>query len=184
MNFKTVNVIKHPMNRVWATMRDDLPKLVDLLSDIDSITVELYEKDSHICRVVNIWKARPPLSRSIASHLDADMFVWTDRAEWNEKTMECFWSIEPHHFRNIVRCSGSTKFDSAMGGRGTRVTFSGDFEWNDPHIPGVPNVLGEAVYKGVETLIMNLIPKNFRKITDAIANHLDVDTGSTGCEGA
>ena len=177
MNFKTVNVIKHPINRVWTTMRDDLPKLVDLLGDIESITLELYEKESHICKVVNIWKARPPLPQSIARHLDSDMFVWTDRAEWNEKAMECFWSIEPHHFRDIVRCSGSTKFDSAMGGRGTRVTFSGNFEWNNQNLPGMSNALEETVYKGVEALIRNLIPKNFRKITDALTRHLDTNIG-------
>jgi hypothetical protein len=175
MDFKTVNIIQHPIDRVWAAMRDDLPKLV--VEDIESINVELYEKRSHLCTVVNIWKACPRLPDSIARHMDSDMFVWTDRAEWNEKKMECLWSIEPHHFRERIRCGGSTKFDSAIGGRGTRVTFSGNFEWNNQNLPGEPNVLEEAVYKGIEALIRNLIPKNFRKITDALTKYLDANRG-------
>lgn len=177
MHFNTISIIKHPIDQVWLTMRDDLPKLVELAEDIESISVELHEKKSGICKVVNIWKASPPLPQSVARYLKSDMFVWTDRAEWNEEKMECLWSIEPHHFRDRVHCSGVTSFHPAMGGRGTRITFIGDFEWDSQSLSVVPNLLKEAVHKIVESLVSDLIPKNFRKITDAVKRHLDADVG-------
>jgi hypothetical protein len=180
MNFSTVSIVKHPIDRVWIAMRDDLPKLVDLLEDIESISVELNEQGPHIHKVVNIWKACPQLPQSIAMRLDSDMFVWTDRAEWNEEKRECLWSIEVHHFRDRVRCSGLTSFGSAMGGRGTRVTFAGSIGWHNRDPSKVTGFLEEAVYKSVEALMRDLVPRNFRKITDALAKHLDANVGELG----
>jgi hypothetical protein len=173
MNFNTVSMVKHPIDQVWTIMRDDLPKLVELLEDIEGIHLELYEKKAHICKVVNIWKASPRLLQVVASRLDSDMFVWTDHAEWNEKKMECLWNIEPHRFRDKIRCSGATKFSSAIGGRGTRINFSGNFELNNQNLPEVLRFLEEPMLQSLETLIKNLIPKNFHKMTDALARHLD-----------
>jgi len=176
MKFNTVSIVKYPLDRVWIAMRDDLPKLVDLLEEIESISVELNEQGSHIHKVVNIWKACPRLPQSIAKRLDSDMFVWTDLAEWNRKKRECLWSIEPHHFREI-RCLGSTSFDSAMGGRGTRITFTGNIDWHNQELPEATGFQEEAVYKSAEVLLRNLIPRNFRKLTDALAKHLDANVG-------
>lgn len=173
MNFKTITIIKHPIDCVWVSMRDDLPKIVHLLEDIESIDVELYEKKSHICKIINIWKASPPLPASLTKLLDSDMFVWTDRAEWNEKKQACSWDIELHHFRDKLQCSGSTIFTEAMGGKGTRIVFSGCIEWNYQSFSGFPIFLDDAVRNVVESFISKLIPKNFRKITEALTNHIE-----------
>lgn len=176
MNFKTVSIVKHPVARVWTMMRDDLPGLVSRLEDIEGIIVEQYEMNNHLCRVVNVWTASPRLPRGIVKYLDSDMFSWTDRAEWNEETMECLWSIEPHFFRGKIGCSGSTRFEPAMGGRGTKITFSGDFACDSKNLTALPDILRESVYRGVEVLMGTIIPKNFRKITDALSQRL----GSNG----
>jgi hypothetical protein len=175
MNFKTVTIVKHPINIVWTTMRDDLPKLVDLLEDIESINVELYGKKEDVCKVVNIWKASPRFSRSIATNLDSNIFVWTDHAEWNERKLECHWTIESHYFRDRVHCSGLNKFGSAMGGRGTRVTFSGEFELKDQSLPLASRFLEESISKSIENVLRNVISKNFRKTVEALAKHLDAN---------
>jgi hypothetical protein len=173
MDFSTVSIVKHPIDRVWTVMRDDLADLADLMDDIESIHVELREEGPPIFKIVNVWTAHPRLPESVVRYLGSETFSWTDRAEWNEKRMECLWSIEPHRFRDRIRCVGATRFSPAMGGRGTRVVFSGEIEWNSQNLPGLPSMLEEAVYAGAEALVKSLIPKNFRKITDAIAAHLD-----------
>ncbi len=173
MKFNTISILKHEMDHVWTMMRDDLPKLVDLMDDIESIRVESYEQTGRMCRVVNIWRASPGIPRSIASRLDSNMFIWTDFAEWNEDKKECNWRIEHHHFRDKIHCAGTTKFASAMGGRGTRITFRGDFKMNTQNLPKFLGVLEEPVLITVETILKSLIPKNFHKLTSAIAQHLD-----------
>ena len=174
MNIKTVSVIKYPIDNVWTAMRDDLPKLLNFLEDIESITVKLYENiEPEITQVVNIWKASPKLPKILARRLDSNMFVWTDNAKWDKTKLECAWNIEPHHFRDNVKCSGITKFELALGGRGTRVTFSGNIEWKSKSHASVSSFMEDAVFKGIEIFVQSLIPKNFRKVIEALTKYLD-----------
>ena len=174
MNIKTVCVIKHPIESVWFTMRDELPNLINLLEDIESITVQLYKnKNSAITEVVNVWAASPKLPKVLSKKLDPKMFIWTDYAKWNNDKLECVWRIVPHHFSDKANCAGSTKFENALGGRGTKVTFSGNIDWNNQNHAGLSGILEDAVRKGIEVFVQSLIPKNFRKITGAVSTHLD-----------
>jgi hypothetical protein len=101
------------------------------------------------------------------------MLAWTDRAIWSAKAFECTWKIEPHFFADRVKSEGITRYEPAMGGRGTRVTFEGVLELSAANLPGVPAVFESAVLVGVETFLGVLIPKNFRKLIAAAAKVLD-----------
>jgi len=174
MNINTVSILKHPLENVWHAMRDELPNLVELLEDIDDIEVEAYENTSpNTTMIVNIWKAYPKLPAVITSRLNAEMFIWTDRAEWDDSILECNWSIEPHYFQEKIQCSGTTKFTTALGGKGTRITFTSDIKWRNKNSSGVTGLLENTVYVVIESFMKNLIPKNFHKITAAISKHLD-----------
>ena len=174
MEFNTVSMVKHPVGDVWTSMRDELPRLADHMDDIERICVESSRQNGSVFRVVNVWQAAPKLPSNIASHLDPEMFCWTDHAEWQESEQECRWRIEHHLFGDSFSCAGRTQFKPAMGGRGTRITFSGTFELNRKKLPQVLSVLEDPVLKIVESMLIKLIPKNFQKITAAIDKHLDV----------
>jgi hypothetical protein len=173
MKFQTVSIVKHHINAVWVSMRDDLPAVTSRREDIHSVTEQERHASPRICRIVNVWKARTKLPPAAMRLLDADMFVWTDRAEWNNETRVCTWSIEPHHFRDSICCHGTTAFEPAVGGTGTRITFSGDLEWDSAKLLGLAGGMGEAVFSSAEGIIRNVIQKNFRKVADAVALHLD-----------
>lgn len=173
MEFRTVSIVKHPVESTWRVMRDELPLLGSKVDDIASISVESREQGDSVYRIVNVWRACPPLPGVVAQYLEPDMFAWTDRAEWHDVRRECHWSIEAHHFRDGLLCSGTTTFAHAMGGRGTRISFSGEVGWGKADIPGVPAFMQLPVRKGVEVLMASLVPKNFRKLIDALQRHLD-----------
>lgn len=174
MEIKTVSILKHPLENVWHAMRDELPNLVELLEDIDEIEVETRKNSSpNTIMIVNIWKAHPKLPAVITGKLNTEMFVWTDRAEWNDKALECNWSIEPHYFQDKIQCSGTTKFTTALGGKGTRIAFTSNVKWKNKNGSGVTGFLQDTVYTVIESFMKNLIPKNFHKITVAISKHLD-----------
>jgi hypothetical protein len=172
MKFNTVSMVKHPLEQVWILMRDDLPKIADQMEDIEDIRVESVRRNHNIHQIVNIWVASVQLPFNVASHLDANLFSWTDYAEWYDAERECRWHIEHHYFRDSFNCEGVTQFVPAIGGRGTRITFSGTFELNKDKIPKMLSLLEDPALKMVESMLIKLIPKNFQKITAAIENHL------------
>ena len=167
--FKSVVIIKYPQDIVWPAMRDRLPEMVPFLDDVESITPEHREQHSDALQITNIWQADIEIPAKIQEIIDTDALRWTDNASWLEAENQCQWSIEPHFFKDRVQCSGSTLFEPAIGGRGTRITFAGELGINVKDIPGVPAFMEGTATKTMESLIITLIPKNFRKMTDALA---------------
>ena len=167
--FKSVIMVKYPQDHVWVAVRDRLPEMVPFLDDVKSITQEYREQKSDLLKLTNIWQADIELPSKVQSIIDVDKLEWTDSAEWIESQQQCQWIIEPHFFKDRIDCTGSTRFESAIGGRGTRITFAGELSIDASDIPGIPVFMESTVTKTVESLITTVIPKNFRKITDALA---------------
>jgi len=166
--FKSVIMVKHPKDVVWQAVRDRLPEMVPYLDDVKSITLEYREQQPGSLKLTNIWQADIALPAKVQSIINADSLMWTDRAEWIDANDECQWTIEPHFFKDRVLCSGSTRFEPAIGGRGTRITFAGELTVDAKNVPGVPAFMEGTVTGTIESLITTVIPKNFRKITDAL----------------
>ena len=174
MKTRTVSIVKHPPELVWRTMRDRLPEIARLVEDIESVTASSKETDpAGAVHIVNIWQARPKLPAVVVSHVRADMLAWTDRSVWPAKKFECAWRIEPHFFAERIDCRGVTRYEPAMGRRGTRITFDGDLDILIADLPGVPPALENVVAQAIKSILGGLIPKNFRRIVEAMAAMLD-----------
>src|ERR1039457_6044608 len=142
MRISSVSVLKHPRESVWVAIRDRLPEVVLLLDDIESVTVESRkELPDGTVDLVNIWKAKPKLPAIVTGYIKTEMLAWTDRAEYRPRSYECVWRMEPHFLAERIRCSGVTRYEPAMGGRGTRVTFEGDLVLSLQNLAGVPSIL-------------------------------------------
>ena len=168
--FRSVIIVKHPREQVWTTIRDRLPEVVPLLDDIRGVSVqERQEGPGGSVRLVNVWHAQPILPAPLASAIDPDLLAWTDRAEWNAGDYVCHWRIEPHFFPDRTQCAGRTHYETAIGGRGTRITFEGELAVDARALPHVPTALGATVSAGIESFVTTLVPKNFRKLTTALS---------------
>jgi len=154
-------------------MRDDLPELAGMIDEIESITEMERTGSEPNYHIVNIWKSSIKLPQAIMSVLGSDLFVWTDTADWNDETHICNWSIELHRFRDSVQCHGTTSFEPAMGGGGTKITFAGDIEWDNRKSGGMTGAMGEAFLVMGGDIIQNSVQKNFRKLTEAASKYLD-----------
>ncbi|MFN0121850.1 MAG: hypothetical protein ACKV2V_15255 [Blastocatellia bacterium] len=171
--FSSIVVVKHPRELVWTTIRDHLPELTPFLDDIDAISVsERDEEPNGTVRLVNLWKASPPIPALLSSVLDPEMLAWVDRAEYQPQQYECHWQIEPRFFPDRTRCAGVTRYETALGGRGTKITFSGGLGVAMENLAGVPAFMEGTVRRGVESFVTTLIPKNFRRLTDALSQYL------------
>ncbi|HEX4136320.1 MAG TPA: SRPBCC family protein [Bryobacteraceae bacterium] len=171
--FHTLEIVKAPLDEVWRAIRDRLDELVPHLDDVQSVVVEHREElpDGSV-RLINLWRGKANIPAVLNSVIKPELLAWTDRAVWNLSTRECAWQIEMHFDRERTKCRGVTKFEPAIGGKGTRVTFSGEFAMNAKGMRGVPAFLESTVEAGVEAFVTSLIPRNFRKLVQAAGNVL------------
>ncbi len=167
-DFKCVVMSKQPLERLWVVVRDQMSDLAAMLDDIERVTVLKRRKlrDGRI-QLVNEWRAVPRLPISIKSIVGSDAFVWLDHAEWVDADRQCHWRIEPQFLPGRIRCHGTTSYEPAMGGRGTKVTFEGHLHIEAGATAGAGRLLERSVAPIVESIVTVMIPKNFCRIVEA-----------------
>lgn len=164
MQFKTVAIVKHPLEAVWDVMQNSLPLIADKVDDIEEIiALERSFSGSDHEKVVHIWKAAPPLPDFLKGLVQPEMLAWTDSAVWIPGSRTCEWVIESHYFKEKMACSGITLYQPALGGAGCRLNFEGELKWHPA--AGISN---SVVLQGMETVLGALIPSNFRKLAAAV----------------
>jgi hypothetical protein len=174
MDFKTISIIKFPFDVAWNTMRDKLPDIAKDVNDLESITeVERVLSDDGNMKIVNVWKAKPNLPAMVVKYINKDMLTWTDTANWRFKEKKIDWQIRSHHFHEEMHCKGSTAFEAAMGGKGCRLTFSGSLEWKGKVLSLGMGIFDTTISKAVEGVLTQMIPSNFRKITEVMSKYIE-----------
>lgn len=176
--FKTLVVLREPVEAVWSTMRDRLPELVPMIDDVEEITVREREQLAPgRTRLVNVWRPRQRIPELLRGALGGEL-GWIDRNEWDDDTRVCTWEIEPFVLADDIRCEGTTTYAPAMGGRGCRVTFEGVFDLSAGALARFAGPLQRPAGGFVETIVTTLIPQNTRKVLEAAADLArDGDTG-------
>ena len=173
MNFKTISIIKSPVDIAWETMLHKLPDIAQDVDDLESITEIERTALPDIIKVVNVWKSKPKLPTMIVKHINPGMLTWTDTAMWKEKEKTIEWKIRSHHFYEEMHCSGTTVFENAMGGKGCRLTFSGSLEWKGKVLSLSLGIFDSTIAKALEGVLTQMIPSNFRKITEVMSKYIE-----------
>ncbi len=172
MEFKSISIVKHPTETVWANMRDHFPQIGELIDDLEYIKVQSVTPQANdILEVVNHWKAAPKIPDFITQYIKPEMMSWTDIARWNEQEQICQWRIESHYFREQMDCTGSTRFEPALGGRGCRLTFAGRIEWEGSPFRSL-GIMDGMISKTIESVMGKMIPNSFRKVTQGVEKYL------------
>jgi hypothetical protein len=170
--FKSVAIVKHPIEVVWITVRDRLSDLVPFMEDMESITSLRREDQAEgIVCLDNLWQAKPGSFLRQSSYIRPEMFAWIDRAEWRPRSHTCHWQIESKFLPEALQCSGLTSYEPALGGRGTRLTFEGEIGLITTNLSRLP-FWDNSFLSGFELLASSLIPRNMRKLTEAVESFL------------
>jgi hypothetical protein len=170
--FRTLAVIRQDRAAVWTLVRDQLDELVPLISDVESVTVDSRREDPDgTVHLVNLWRAKADVPALLRAVVKPDMLAWTDTAEWKPGDWACHWRIRPQVFADRVDCVGVTRYEEAMGGRGTRIVLEGELDVANGKLPGVSSLIGGPTARGIESFVTGLVPRNFQKLAKAIAAH-------------
>jgi hypothetical protein len=167
--FRALVVLKRPQDELWTNMRDHLVHFAGEIADIEGIRqLERSEDGDGVVRIANEWRARQQIPTSIRALLNVTELTWIDRNAWDITSCTCTWTIEPGFLQEFITCRGETTFAPAMGGRGTRVTFSGELDLQPGVLGGRSNLEG-MLNNFVEPIVSSIIPRNLRAVVEAAA---------------
>lgn len=172
-SFRCLVGLRYPVSAVAPAVRDRLIEIAPDLEDVERISViERHEQPQGGVTLINEWRINPKLPAALDAYVTADMLGWRDHAEWSADAVLCRWWIEPYFMPEAIRCTGETRFEPAMGGRGARATFEGTLDVDPAALARVPPAWRLPASAAIELLVGTLIPKNFRKTTDAVVSLL------------
>jgi hypothetical protein len=166
-SFATTAILRRPLGPVWTAMRDRLDEIVPSVADIRSFSNASRETIGDVVRLVNVWEAAPQLPATIVSLVPESLLRWKDYAVWVESTRECRWRIETAFASDRIHCTGTTIYEEAIGGRGTRITFRGQLDIR------AGGVISGALAPIAESVVTSIIPRNFTNLANAVGSYLD-----------
>ena len=172
--FRCLVGVRHPPERVALGVRDWMGEVGPTLENVEQVlTTARLDRPDGAASLVNEWRANPVLPAALNGVITRDMLGWLDHAEWAADLSVCQWRIEPFFMAEAIDCKGATRFESAMGGRGARVTFEGRLDIDPAALATLPAVWRGPASIAVEMLISTLIPQNFRKCVEAVGVRLE-----------
>jgi hypothetical protein len=171
--FRILAMVRHPCTSVAPVVRDEMPALAVHLDDVESVTVEdrIDHADGQV-DLVNLWRADVSVPTSVRRWVDRSMLAWTDTATWASDGLSCQWRIEPLFAADAVACHGTTTFEEAMGGRGTRITFAGQFDVVARRLPA-GMLLGQVGRDAIAGFVAEVVPRSLHRVGAAVGAHLD-----------
>ncbi len=179
-SFQCLVGVRHPLAKVAAAVRDRMSEVAPALEHVEQITtLSRIERADGAVDLINEWRVNPTLPHALYDVVKPENLGWLDHAAWRSDLAACEWRIEPHFMGAAIDCRGQTLFETAMGGRGTRVTFEGRLDIDPNALLSIPMVWRGPASVAVEMLISTLIPKNFRRTTELLGQLLDAEVQLT-----
>lgn len=167
--FSTLVILRTPPETLFLAMRDRLGEIAPLLNDIRSIEMVERRETGGVVAMTNRWQARQAVPGMLQARLGAKEIAWIDRAEWDAVTLICHWTIEPLIGDGAISCTGTTRFEPAMAGRGCRALFAGELAIDPGFIGSVVGPFAAPVTALVQAVATVMIPSNFRAAAEAAA---------------
>jgi hypothetical protein len=172
--FRCLVGLRQPADRVALGVRDWMGEVGPSLDNVERVaTVARIERPDGGAALINEWRVNPALPAALNGVVTREMLGWLDHAEWAGDLSACAWRIEPFFMSEAIDCRGATRFEPAMGGRGSRVTFEGRLDIDPAALATLPATWRAPASLAVEMLIGTLIPKNFRTAVEAVAKRLE-----------
>ncbi len=170
MELRADSTVPFPRELVFRTYRDELPELVEFMTNIRRIEVKNRDEDGDVTRLLNVWHGGGDIPSAARIVLSENMLSWDDVAEWRASNWVCEWRISTHSFTDAIHCRGTNRFIELDGG--TRVEIRGDLTIDATKIKGVPRLMQGTVKKTVEEFLVRKIAPNLAVVGDGLSKYL------------
>lgn len=175
MRIEADAVLRYPREAVFAAYRDDLPVFVDFMPNVRAIEIVRREVEGSRTRLHSVLHGATELPATLAQCFEDRFLSWDDYAVWDQTSWSCDWTIEPHAFRDAVRCTGRSEFIDLGGGR-TRLEISGDLAIELGRLKKLPSFLAGSLGRTAEAFVVRQVTANLVAIADGLVRFLSGDT--------
>lgn len=161
---------------VLHLLRDDMPKLVPYLYDIDRIEVTERREEGDVVHIVNLWfgdMAKVPLP--LRKFAKPELFSWTDYASWSTSKKQASWRLEPRVGARAFECHGTTTLVDAD--EGARIEMDINIDIYPENIPGIPKFIAKRLLPQIERAIEKQITPNLRNLAVSIRRYAEAMQG-------
>lgn len=166
--------IAFPRTLVFSTYRDKLAELVPHLPNVRSIQVKESEEtpggQAGVTRKLNLWRAEGDVPKVAQAVIKPEMLAWDDHALWNQNDWTCEWRVEPHFFKENIRCRGKNQFIEQ--GDSTVLQIRGQLDIDLKGVKGVPSFLAGTVAPVIEKFIVALLTPNLTSVSKGLEAYL------------
>jgi hypothetical protein len=167
-------VVRHPRERVYEALRDQMTKLAAHLPGIDRIT----EREREAIapgkqRVVTHWQANTSTApRAVRPFLRPSMTQWQDVATWDDEASCVHWCFETSFLESIYSCEGTNYIEDGPDG-GTVLRLTGDLTVHLSRVPGLPKRFIRKLGPRVERYLIDQVIPNLKEVPAAVQTFLD-----------
>lgn len=164
MKMQAQDVIAHPRELVFATFRDEMPRLVPYLPDIASIEVlERRELPGGQLQAVSLWRADPvDVPALVKPWMKPQWTQWRDHALWDPVRWTCQWRTELLMFQETVEARGCNRY-LAQGPGAVCVLSEAEVKIDAGSLPGVPRVMARRAGEALERFVVRLMEPNLTR---------------------
>lgn len=161
MFVETKEVIDRPLMEVFTLVRDELPKLVPFLPNIESVQVQKREQIEHnnTISILNYWYAKIEIPSVAESFVKKELFAWKDYAIWKNDQYCVEYKLESFWAKDLFDAKGVNYF-RAINDHQTELRLTCDVVLHPEKVPGVPQFLVKKVLPYVEPLVLDMLKPN------------------------
>ena len=161
---------------VLHLLRDDMPKLVPYLYDIDRIEVTERREEGDEVHIVNLWFGdMDKVPGAIRRFAKPELFSWTDYATWSASKRQASWRLEPRVGARAFECHGTTNL--VEDGDGARIDMDINLDIHPENIPGIPKFIAKRLRPQIERAIEKQITPNLRNLAVSIRRYAEAMQG-------
>ena len=171
MRIQCADPVPMAAQAVFLLIRDEMPKLVPFLHDVDKIEVASRKVEGDVVHLLNVWYGSSErVPGAIKKFLKPEFFSWKDHASWTGATRAATWRLEPRAGAQIFECFGTTRIEEA-GPQESRIVMDINLEIHPDKVPGIPGFIGRSMRGEVEEFVSKMLTPNMRNLAASVRKY-------------
>ena len=172
MKFHCSDEVQHPIEKVMVLLRDEMPKLVPYLNDVEEIVVLEHRDEPDAEHYDNLWRASADSAPVVVrKFLSPDLLSWRDIARWPKGATHAEWRLQPKVGSSLFECTGKTSVTPTASG--CRIQIEGDLNIYPERVPGVPRLLAGKLRSKIEGWVVDMIVPNLQTMSRGVQAYFD-----------